>query len=258
MPILSNAPLIEAIFELRWGKASLDPAGVSFEFAPEDSEYFIGQFYGVAKQRGFAVVERIRPLLGVPHVVTHRFRRTSNTWPCMQIGLGTFVVNQANEGYSWREYRKSILEGLEILNAGHPLGISGLPAIGMELRYQDGFAFEEGEDPVAFIESKLNLRFAPAEAFVRHGGLDAKTTIVRQMAFEIGAIEPPGVMIIELQTARIKERPGFLLETVVRSVDGTAPRLELDAIAAWLDSAHRLQQHAFRTLIDPDFARSFE
>ena len=103
MPQLSQAPLIEAIFEIRWGSPQPAKGGmVNWNFDDEDTSFFVGQFHGVAKARGYSTVERPNPTgLSIPHVVTHRFRPKPNVWPCYQIGLGIATVNQINDGYEW-------------------------------------------------------------------------------------------------------------------------------------------------------------
>ncbi len=121
MATLSEAPLIESIIEIRWGEHKIEPnKPVEFKFSAEDTDFFPGQFHSIANSYGFVFVERINKDVPpfIPHVVRYRFRRTEGTWPCYQIGLGIFTVNQVNEGYNWGTFKKDILTGLEMLERG--------------------------------------------------------------------------------------------------------------------------------------------
>ena len=95
-------------------------------------------------------------------------------WPCYQIGVGTFTVNQINEGYGWGTFKLDVIDGLKVLDKGHPLGLSGLSRYGIELRYQDGFPFGEGQTPVQFLESNMQIKFGLPSEFIQFDqlGLD--------------------------------------------------------------------------------------
>lgn len=259
MSQLSKAPLVEAIFELRWGAAQTIAGGQTLDFSPEETEYFIGQFHGVAKAKGYPIVERINAGFPaqIPHVVSHRFRSAPNTWPCYQIGLGLFAVNQINDGYSWKTFKEAITAGLELLNDGHPSGLESLPLIGVDLTYQDGMLFEDGESAVDFLKNKLNLGFEPPKDLLKEvsgGGVAQGNSI----SFQIPTDKPSGLLIVELQEAKINGRPGFAMSTRIRSIEGAAPRPTVADIVAWLEEAHTKQKIAFDKLINPTFAKSFK
>lgn len=260
MGTLSEAPLMEAIIEIRWGKHKLEPnKPVVFEFPPEDTDFFPGQFRDVSKSRGFDFHERVNiefpPL--IPHVVKYRFRRAKGLWPCYQIGLGVFTVNQVNEGYDWITFRKDILTGLEMLDKGHPVGLGSLPLIGIEMRYQDGFIFSQNETPSQFLDDKLNIKFGLPEDFFKSTSIQK---IVREhnINFSINVSRPEGVLLIKLTEGLINAQPGFIMETTVRSADKSKPTSNIDSIETWLEEAHDIQKYTFKTLINPTYAKSFK
>lgn len=257
MATLEKAPLIEAWVQLRWGAVELRPDKIAFNFPPEDTDYFLGQFRRAAEESGYCNVERINPeIFGVPHVITHRFRKAPATWPCYQVGLGTFLVNQINAGYSWNKFKPDVIDGLETLNRGHPLGLTGLSRFGIELLYQDGFTFAGDQSAMDFLKSNMAIEFDLPSAFMASDRLRPEFSGVR-LGFNLNTSAPPGQLLIELSEGTINGQPGLVMNTVVRSVHKDCPKWEIAEIDKWLEGAHDIQKHAFNTLINPAFARTF-
>ena len=71
-------------------------------------------------------------------------------------------------GMNGGAFKKSILEGLEMLNDGHPKGLAGLAPLGVELKYQDGFRLGPDESPSTFLKEKLNFGFSLPSTFLDH------------------------------------------------------------------------------------------
>jgi uncharacterized protein (TIGR04255 family) len=259
MAILSQAPLIEVIFELRWGKASIDPQGKSIQFQNVKGELERVQpcFAKTAADRGFGVTESVNQGIQVPYVVTHRYRRAPNTWPCYQIGIGIFTVNQVNDGYDWITFKKDILSGLEILDTCLPGSLSEVPRIGVELRYQDGFTLGENETPIDFLRSKMALDFQVPAPFLASQKINNNAQIDK-ISFHVPTIEPEGIFINEIGFAHINGYPGFVMSSVVRSAEGNSPDFTLKKLDHWLNEAHAIQRHAFETLIHEAYARTFQ
>ena len=261
MSQLSKAPLIEAIFELRWGAATkkAEENSISLTFSPEEIEYFAGQFHGVAKEAGYTVVERINIGLPsqIPHLLSHRFRPAPNTWPCIQIGTGIFTVNQINDGYTWNSFKANIDKGLQLLIKGHPSGLEGLPLMSVDLTYQDGMLFEKNESASDFLKNKLNFGYeAPKDLLgeVSEGGIAQGNAI----SFQVPIKKPVGMLVVELQEAKINGSPGFVMNTRIRSSETSVPKNKVADINTWLDEAHNVQKIAFDKLINPTFAKSFK
>lgn len=259
MSTLSHAPLIEAIFELRWGEVltDKDPGKIGFRFTLDDDEIFPGQFAAAAKTQGFTNVERLGSgAPRMPHMVTYRYRKAPNVWPCYQTGLGIFTANQINDGYGWNSFSASIKTGLELLDKGHPAGIATLPLIGADLRYQDGFLFSKNEGPIDFLKDKLNISVdVPNKLFSKDAvaGLpDGFST-----EFQVRLEDPKGILIIRLNQAIINGDPGFVMETTVRSAQEDKPTCSLQSLLDWANKAHDIQQHAFQTLIKPAYMKEF-
>ena len=259
MSTLSKAPLIEAWVELRWGSVEKDGIPTNIAFSSEDVDFFPGQFRQAALDCGFTNVERVNPeIVGFAHhIITYRFRKAPAVWPCYQIGVGTFTVNQINEGYGWGNFKPDVIDGLKVLDKGHPLGLSGLSRYGIELRYQDGFPFGEGQTPVQFLESNMQIKFGLPSKFIQFSQLGSQFRGFK-MGFNLDTTRPAGQLIIELCEGTINGQPSFIMTTIVRSAEENCPEWTIESISDWLESAHDIQKHAFDTLIDPVFARSFQ
>ena len=171
---IPNSPLIEAIFELKWGEKQ--PG--HFEYSKEEKDFFPGVFYDAIKKEEFSYSEHVgRPeeQLNLPFQVAHRFRKSEGQWPCYQIGLGIFTANQIGnmsvgpdgiDYYDWDDFKPTILKGLSALESAIGNGISGLTNPRIGLKYQDGFILEDGETIESFISKKLKTNIDISSEFL--------------------------------------------------------------------------------------------
>lgn len=256
METLTIAPLIEVIFELRWGEVLKSSANKALEihFTSHDKDLFPGKFHNLAESKGFTTFEEVNTGLpvAIPHTVTRRYRKSPNKWPCYQTGLGIFTVNQTNEGYKWGDFKQDALKGLEMLNKANSIDVDNFPAIGAELRYQDGFFLEEGETPHQFLKKKIALEFSTPSALLENEYLGP---IIKgnSIEFYLDIMRPIGVLIFSLKQALINGQEGFVMETIVRSADKNTPKFGVVSLGEWLEDAHNIQKHVFRTMIDPRY-----
>ena len=193
----------------------------------------------------------------LPHVVSRRYRKEPNTWPCYQTGMGIFTSNQLNEGYEWSIFKKNVLLGLEMLDEALPDSLLSVPKIGVELRYQDGFILDENETPGEFLKSKMALEFHLPSKFLASDKFSNEVQ-ENKIAFNVGVSQPKGVFINNLDFANINGRPGFVMSSVVRSAEESVPEFKVSVLDKWLDESHLIQRHAFETLIKQAYARTFQ
>jgi len=253
MTRLSHAPLIEAMVELRWGQIEQKDKTLAFNFPQEDITFFPGQFHAVAAKNGFAVSEQVNPT-PLPHLISYRFRKHANTWPCYQIGMGIFVTNQINNGYDWSTFKPDVLLGIQMLNDGHPLTLAKLPMTEITLRYQDAFKLDPDESPSDFLKNKLQIGFTPIEDFLKVPFI-CNNVQGQIIGFQVETTEPAGTLRFDINQATIEGHAGFVMNTAIRSKVTSA---SIDSFASWLESAHATQKHAFETLIHPTYLKSFK
>lgn len=254
-----TAPLVEVIFEIRWGETSDSDAGsVRFGFDEEELTLFAGLFRSVASEK-YPFYKKVNESLphDIPHRVKHQFWRDEGRWPCLQIGLGIMTVNLTNDDYSWNLFKQTCVEALDYLDRAHHKGLSSLPGIGVELRYQDAFLLNKGESDSNFVKRKAQIEFDTPEEFLASELIEP---VVRDhhVSFTVPAVKPEGELINKLDRALINGKDGFVQTTSLRSTGASKPATSIDSLSEWLDAAHQVQKHAYTTLIWPTHKRSHD
>ncbi len=249
MPIIDNAPLIEAIFELRWGEIALG----NFQYSDEERSLFAGKFSVAAANHGFKVIERVPGFANMPMMVSHRFRTKENVWPCFQIGLGIFTVNQTKDNYSWDLFKKSIKTGLEVFNqVDSELLNKTKDSLVMSLKYQDAFFPNQNESIEEYLKNHFNVNVSLPASFSAKASLDDKYSAVN-LIINIFSNEPKGTLVITISNAIINDQPGLIMETIIQSSarDIFECSSGINSILDWSEEAHDLQKHSFINLIKP-------
>lgn len=257
---LKNAPLVEVIFEIRWGERSInDLRQLAFSFSDDELSFFPGEFRAKAAKAGFShfVSKSSLPANLQPHQAKYQFWTGAQKWPCLQLGLGIVTANQTNDGYSWESFKKTCLTALTILDETHPRGLAELPGIGVELRYQDGFPFEEEESPDSFIREKLKINLGIPTEFSESQFFDGKPDN-HSVSFGLRMSEPKGLATVVLERGTISDQPGFIMSTITRSADEDSPSFRMQDLEEWLEKSHDVQRHTFDTLIKPAYRSTFE
>jgi uncharacterized protein (TIGR04255 family) len=259
MPAIPDAPLLEAIFEMRWGQQNQN----TFEYSSDEHSLFPGKLSAFASEIGFGHVERLNdhrpPQAAVPpQQVSHRFRKGPAQWPCFQLGLGVFTVNQNNDGYSWAGLKSAIADGISIFNKAKSKDFTRLPeSLKFILRYQDVFyPADEGLTDNQFIEEHFKLDLALPDDFLDQKYLETSKHDIK-LNFSLGAPSVDGKVTIFVASVAINGKPALLMETLVegREKSCTVDTLNETDVIAWCERAHDIQKHAFRTLIVPSAYR---
>lgn len=251
-----TAPLVEVIFEIRWGSPSRPDEGViQFDFDEEEITLFAGLFRANAEDKypHYRKVNEALPM-NVPHGVKHQFWTGENKWPCLQVGLGIMTANLTNDDYSWDLFKQTCMAGLGFLDKAHHKGLDNLPAIGVELRYQDGFLLADQETDDDFVKNKAQITFDTPPDFLESDLLESVVSD-HHVVFSVPVVTPKGELINKLDRGLINGKPGFIQSTTLRSADALKPEISMDALDLWLEAAHAVQQHAYKTLILPTHER---
>lgn len=261
MSTLSQAPLIEVATQVRWGVAERNEEGefTGYVFTKQEVEELPKALAQALSEAGFTDEEVFaREYEDVKFALARRYRSTSGDTAVIQTGLGVFSVHQLNESYKWRTYREAVLRAFGVLSRVLTTFYSpgSAPFFGAELQYVDAYFFEEGETPAGFLKRKLKLQIVPPREF-REAPFIEPDLASAALAFHMHLMEPQGVLDVSLEHAEIAGRSGFLMDTRVRSV-GDDIEYTGPGLSDWLELAHRVQQHAFRTLIHPTYLKSFE
>jgi uncharacterized protein (TIGR04255 family) len=252
---IQNSPLVEAIFELRWGERQQG----QFEFPKEELDFFPGIFSQAVKNQGFIFSEKLNnenANLVLPFVVKHRFRAAENVWPCIQIGLGVFTINQIGnvsassadkDDYDWDTFKPQIESGLESLDASYPAGLEGLRSLRAILRYQDAFILGASETLESFVNNKMKTNIKVSDSFTDHPNISIDAKKIK-LEFEHEVSTPDGVITISVMSAEVNGSSGIVMDTVVSSIIDDEKKT-LRGLIEWCEEAHEIQRHAFDTII---------
>lgn len=253
---IRNSPLVEAIFELRWGEGS--PG--HFEFRKEETDFFPGIFSQEIGKLGFDYSKQLNPATegqpSFPFQVKHQFRKAENSWPCYQIGLGIFTANQLGnksritgreDEYDWADFKSTITSGLTTLDASLPEGINGLAGPRAVLRYQDGFSLEKGESIEAFINNKIEADMNVSKLFVGESDISESSSDIG-LTFTYNTTRPVGKIVTSIKNALISGELSALIDTTVTSPLQSEDKT-VEYLSRWCEEAHDIQLHVFKTLI---------
>ena len=250
---IENSPLIEAIFELRWG---VDEQG-GFKYSRDEADFFPGMFFHSLKEIGFGHSELLNNEPGRPNLPfepKHRFRKADNEWPCFQIGLGLFTANQLGnlsaessekDKYDWDTFKPVIVDGLKALDKAHPSNIKGLVNPRVSLRYQDGFILDDTIE--SFVSNRIKAEIKIANVFTEQPNISESARDIN-LNFVYETDRPKGTITISVVSAKIGGKAGIVIDTVVSS-KWEGGFLSVKELSTWCEEAHDLQRHSFATLI---------
>ena len=142
-----NAPLIEAVAELRWGAQPFAMVpGQQFTFTTEAvaGEEFFMHFGAECSTRGMMRAERVLPqgMPAFPGQVVYRFRAPGATSMLLQVGAGVFSANVLPPYGSWDSFKGHIGTGLDVLLSSRPPAEHGTAFSHVNIRYINGFGDE--------------------------------------------------------------------------------------------------------------------
>lgn len=134
---LSHAPLVEAILEIRW-RLQTNPAIPDMAVDPQ-YKLLVGRLYDRLRQ-DYPIHEplptSVMPDEMLNYLVQHRFRKSANGWPLVQVGPGIATVNDT-EGYIWDDFAERGRQLLQALADIYPDATWPLTVTGLQLRYID-------------------------------------------------------------------------------------------------------------------------
>lgn len=252
---IKNAPLVEAIVELRW-----DPQASDDSLSPDlNYSLLLGRLMELLRDEYRA--HKALPNAGVPtefasqlYMVQHQFRVSDGEWPLVQVGPTVFTVNQT-EGYDWeKDFRDRAIRAVNILSEAHQQ-LGAMQPTSLLLRYIDAIEFDwEKENILDFIREGLKTGVSlPSVLFEGTGvqgpprGLDFKTSF--------RCTSPKGMAHLRVASGQRRGQNALILETMVQSLSEEVPELP-GQFPDWLDAAHEVPSVWFRRLTEgPLYAR---
>ena len=244
---LPNAPLAEALFEMKWG-----------EERDGDSRYpvIVGRLHALMKEQ-YKVITNL-PINQVPvnltmHFVRHQLRPAENAWPVVQIGPGVLTVNET-KNYRWENFKPQVINAVNNLyQLSREFG--PLPLRSLLLRYINVFSLETvGRNSLEFLSRELKTNIKLPDVLFEQGVEEHPLNMQFQIAFP--SKQPLGVVQMQLGSGTSQDRPAFLWDLRLLSIDADLPRMP-DNFSGWLESSHDLIEKWFFALSEGNLLDSF-
>ena len=254
--VLTNKPLVEAIFELRWELQQVEDAPMLLD---PHYKVLIGALYERVKS-SYPHHQQL-PTATIPdeiaaHTVQHRFRAKPGGWPLIQIGPGIVTLNDTDE-YVWEDFERRSAALIENLYWAYP-DPESLRVRDVVLRYIDAVTLPgEGDDALVFLRDKLKLdaRLCPS-LFERTGVGQAPREL--DLRFGFPSTRPPGSISLRFTLGEKDGELALIWHTVVASLNGDQFVPSSSAgILEWVTQAHELVDDWFFKLIEGDLERRF-
>ncbi len=242
---LQKAPLIEAIFELRWRPVVGDR---NEDFPSRHHAYDLSSFlFTLAhclREAGFSYTEHLTPEFTPPiaHQLRTRYRQEKSSYPCIQIGDGIFTVNQINDEYKWGTFKSTILDALEIFARARD---ENRPLVEprASLQYIDGISTDNFSEFIAE-ETRLVAEVEPE----LEGALEGLEKLQCQsVSFGSELTNPAGShLFISAEPTLVNDQKSALIRYQIGGpLDGAPLSTGTEEITAWLETAHKVLHNSF-------------
>ncbi len=265
---LPKAPLVEAVFELRWQLQEGPPGQPPLNSDPGLIP-LIEAFTEKMKSARFAAIRDMsHPLATGPYGVVRRFFLTQEQpFPIMQIGPGIFATNEGPL-YAWRSFKSQVKTGVRALFGSYPnLSFFKLRPSYLELRFVDVFdksVLGKRGGLVHFINDATTLKFE-LPALLRNRQIitgDADGRFAVQQALKG---REDSLFLMDLGSGKNVDSGENIvrLETKVVTRSAGIPRFRqsapfIRALDLWLDFAHKILSPFFEQFIRPDVMAKFK
>ncbi len=251
--VLPNKPLIEAVLELGWQQGA--------ENADHSYAVLLGKF-AERVRRGYPYLEPLPGAMipasalppGVVSLVQHRFRKSQDGWPVVQIGPGIATLNDTT-AYVWSDFRKRALGLVRDLYAANP-GNDPLGLRALTLRYFNGVPFDpESEDLVKFLAQYLQTEIRLPKALLDQAvGHQRPDGLNLQLGF--GIQKPHGVLSFRIATGMHNGVKHLIWETSVSTQQQMLPTMPA-RFPQWLSAAHAVSEAVFFGLVEGELLERF-
>ncbi len=252
---LPNAPLAEAIFELRW---ELEPRPPGIQHDP-GFRLLLGRYYDRIRERyPFAqdlAVSQVPEDLAA-YAVRHQFRAGKEAWPVTQLGPGILTVNETH-AYEWDKFQPLLLESISATFESYPSDIRKFTPAHAELRYVNAIPIEDASAVILldYLREKLHIDLSiQADLFENPNASKAAGSLNLNLGYELD--QPKGVGTLLFATGTSEGKPALIWQIQVRSLKEHAPK-SAEEFEPWLSAAHGLIEKWFFTLCDGPLLESF-
>jgi uncharacterized protein (TIGR04255 family) len=245
MSKLTNAPLVEVVFELRWDINSQNDL--------IDFQYLHGDLYSSIK-KSFPIRENLVPpdipFEALKSIPVFRFRKSNNSYPLIQIGPGVISFNTVDEFYEWESFRDEVNSLIDNISEIYPKFESLSKKT--SLIYIDFIKVDKSvNNSLEFINHNFNINIS--------SNILTKYTekSLGEVNYTFNYIVNNNSLSLNIADGKLNDNnfDGLVLQTRVNSLVTTFDTLQLKS---WLDTAHELSSDTFKSIIREELYNTFK
>lgn len=233
---LKNAPLVEAIFEVKWN-LDLQPSGMRSD---PNFKLLYGRIYDRLTPKEYPSYEPL-PTSSMPeemaaYVIQYRFRKADNEWPLIQLGPGIITLNET-KNYDWPDYQRRIASMVTTFFEAYPKS-STLKIDELNIRYIDAVDFNfKDNDLIQYLHEKMKIDIKmPPTLFSNETGV---ANHPNGFDYRISYPCRGGIAGIRIVRGQRANRDAIITETTVQIRGKTTPQTS-DEILKWVENSHTL------------------
>ena len=244
-------PLLEAVFELRWGQKDTN----QYTFTADEQNLLAGQLSNSAQKSNYLIMQDLNPNLPkLPHIVRYRFLQQEDILsPAFQLGLGIFTINQIKEGYKWESFKKTINSNIKILKEANQSHFESIKETArVILNYQNIFFLNKDDKIEDFFERNFNLKYTLPKEILKNENICDEFNGDISTSFTLNSLNPIGQIRVLITTGMINGEKGFVftisLESKVSNFIEKHQNLD-EAISLWCEKSHSNIKYIFETML---------
>lgn len=255
---LKNAPLVESIFEIRW-RLQTSPNAPGMAFDPK-YKLLVGRLYDrlVSEYPHHEPLPTaVMPDEMLNYFVQHRFRKSANGWPLVQVGPGIVTLNDT-ETYDWDNFSARGKQLLQCLSEVYPDESWPLVINTLQLRYIDAIPFDyKASNILDFIGDNLKIKIAFAPHLFSGAPIDLFPAGF-DMSYSFPITTPAGIFRLRFTRGQKNGQDALIWETVVQSESDNLLKTQPDDFEVWLKDAHNITHELFFKMIAGTLEESFQ
>lgn len=243
---LPNAPLQEAIFEMRW---PLQPDDSGRQLVDADYPLALGKFQEALKNdfpHHISKFPQDIPAQLLTYQTVHQFWQQNKKWPVIQLGPGIATLNDTDENYEWENtYLPNIQRVLDALTRGY----GKLTFSMLSLRYVDVVLASDYKTDrwESFLHNSLNFTF--------ENQFDTRGKLKNFNFMQAFDLEEQGLLNVSFRNAQNdKQEDIFVWQIAVEKNTNTDQKDVLN----WLNEAHKHTSDLFKEICKDEFYASFK
>jgi uncharacterized protein (TIGR04255 family) len=241
---LKNAPLVEAIVELRWDPTGNAAPDLGYSMLLGRLSGLLGKQYPESEPTPNAAAPLA--MAAEMHMVLHRFRAAKDGWPLVQVGPTVFTINET-EAYDWEgNFRQRAIDAIELLFKAIEKPES-IRVKSLLLRYIDGIQYDwEKGSLLGFLKKDLKTQIGLPPSLFRETGVEVLPAGL-DFRCTFRCASPKGLAHLRFASGQAHGANALVMETMVQSLAPDLPELPT-GFQAWLDAAHEIPSTWFKRL----------